>query len=85
MFNKNYNLILTSACWAFATVSVLESLNAIRGKPLISLSEQQLMDCNYDSSRGNWGCQGGLFPVAFSYVGAQGVMKAADYPVINCV
>jgi hypothetical protein len=50
----NHLLILRS-CWAFATVAILETYYVRKGKPLTSLSEQQLVDC----STANSGCNGG--------------------------
>ena len=44
------------SCWAFAATAVLESAHALASKQLISLSEQQLVDCD----KGCGGCNGGL-------------------------
>lgn len=45
------------ACWAFATVGVLEGLIRMRSGAVTDLSEQFLVSCNRD----NWSCNGGWF------------------------
>ncbi|KAB2621639.1 zingipain-2-like [Pyrus ussuriensis x Pyrus communis] len=44
-------------CWAFATVATVEGLNKLKTGNLISLSEQELIDC--DTSSYDHGCDGG--------------------------
>ena len=49
------------SCWAFAVTAAVETRNALHGGKLVTLSEQQLLDCdNMDS-----GCGGGYRPYAF--------------------
>lgn len=42
-------------CWAFSSVAALESHWCIKTGQLISLSEQQLVDCNRNAQTGSWG------------------------------
>ncbi|XP_044135701.1 zingipain-2-like [Bufo gargarizans] len=66
---------LCGSCWAFATVGVVESRICIRDKKLLTLSEQQLVDCDHVDQA----CCGGLPVHALSYVTQHGVMKSEDY------
>ncbi|KAI5660663.1 hypothetical protein M9H77_19986 [Catharanthus roseus] len=65
------------SCWAFSTVASLEAINAIVTGDLVSLSEQELVDC--DTS--NHGCSGGNMEDAFKYVIKNGgIDTEKDYP-----
>ncbi|XP_034212768.1 macrodontain-1-like [Prunus dulcis] len=54
------------SCWAFATVAVVEGLNSIMTGNLISLSEQEIIDCT--TSFEDDGCHGGFVEKAFEYM-----------------
>jgi cathepsin F len=51
------------SCWAFSTVANIEGVNFLKTQQLLSLSEQELVDC--DKKTGDQGCQGGLPSNAF--------------------
>jgi len=67
------------SCWAFSTTGSVESAWAISTGQLLSLSEQQLVDCA--GAFANHGCRGGLPSQAFEYIRAiGGINRGADYP-----
>lgn len=67
------------SCWAFAAVAAIEGQNALVNQKLVSLSEQNLVDCSY--FQGDLGCFGGLPDNAYKYVMEnQGIDTEASYP-----
>lgn len=65
-------------CWAFSTVAAVEGINQIKNGKLVSLSEQELVDC--DVQTGNMGCNGGFMETAFDFVKQKGLATEDAYP-----
>lgn len=64
------------SCWSFSTTGALEGFYQIATGKLVSLSEQQFVDC----SKTSYGCNGGFMTLALTYATQTPIQLESDYP-----
>jgi len=64
--------------YAFAAIAATEGAHKIATGHLLSLSEQELVDCS--RVNGNDGCNGGTADGAMEWIVQHGIVSQADYP-----
>ncbi|KAF3434040.1 hypothetical protein FNV43_RR25143 [Rhamnella rubrinervis] len=74
------------SCWAFSTTGAIEGANFIATGELLTLSEQQLVDCDNEcdpteKDACDKGCDGGLMTNAYKYlIQSGGLEEESSYP-----
>ncbi|KAJ7966822.1 Cysteine proteinase [Quillaja saponaria] len=74
------------SCWSFSATGALEGAHFLATGELVSLSEQQLVDCDHECDPEEYGscdsgCNGGLMNNAFEYtLKVGGLEREKDYP-----
>ncbi|KAK5584387.1 hypothetical protein RB653_005998 [Dictyostelium firmibasis] len=70
------------SCWTFGSTGSLEGTNCVTNGELVSLSEQQLVDCAILT--GSQGCGGGFASSAFEYImqAPNGIATEDSYPYL---
>jgi cathepsin F len=78
------------SCWSFSTTGNVEGQWFLAGNSLVSLSEQNLVDCDHEcmiyegEQSCDSGCEGGLMPNAFTYIMSNNGIDTEDsYPYLG--
>ncbi|XP_041993993.1 cysteine proteinase COT44-like [Salvia splendens] len=67
---------MTSSCWAFSTLGAVEGLNKIKTWNLISLSPQEILDCNLGI--GDQGCRSGCMEKVYEFAVLNGGISSEE-------
>ena len=73
------NQFSCGSCYSFSTTGAIEALHAIQTGNLVSLSEENIIDCSF--AYGDFGCSGGDMVASFQYIIANGGIDTSEsYP-----
>ena len=70
---------MCGSCWSFSTTGSIEGAYFASSGKLVSLSEEDLVECDHVDQ----GCQGGLMDNAFKFVEKNGIATEASYKYIS--
>ncbi|GER56745.1 cysteine proteinases superfamily protein [Striga asiatica] len=73
------NQLNCKSCWAFSAVGAVEGINFVRTGRLVSLSAQELVDCD----KRNNGCRKGNVVRAFDFIRDRGITSERVYPYVG--
>ncbi|KAK9096831.1 hypothetical protein Sjap_022328 [Stephania japonica] len=77
--NEEFKATRNGCCWAFSAVAATEGVHKLKTGKLVSLSEQELVDC--DTKGVDQGCEGGLMDDAFHFIiSNKGLNTETNYP-----
>ncbi|CAK9148145.1 unnamed protein product [Ilex paraguariensis] len=77
--DRRFSPINKRCCWSFSAVAAMEGITQLTTGKLVSLSEQELVDCDVRSD--DQGCQGGLLDTAFQFIKQnKGLTTKSNYP-----
>lgn len=80
--DQHVNGSACGCCWAFATIGTAECMVAMASGKVLSLSEQQLIDCDRGPPLYDLGCDGGDFEGGIRYIAQNGIDLESDYPYL---
>ncbi|KAL7012679.1 hypothetical protein ACKWTF_014979 [Chironomus riparius] len=73
-----------NSCYAFSGIAALEAQWCLKTGQLVTMSEQQIIDCTYNSFYGNWGCDGGSQATAYVRIQQNGGIESdVTYPYLE--
>ncbi|XP_045193221.2 procathepsin L-like [Mercenaria mercenaria] len=68
------------SCYAFAATGALEGQECLKNGELVSLSEQNIIDCTNNKDYKNHGCENGRIDSTYLYVLHNGIDSEKSYP-----
>lgn len=68
------------SCWVFSAVGAMEGAYQIASGKLVSLAEQQIVDCDHQFFPPTMGCSGGSMAPAFEFAKTHGICTESSYP-----